>query len=247
MERAALPGAVSSSPWREARLVGAREETATARTLRFDVPGWPGHLPGQHVDLRLTAEDGYTAQRIYSLSAPVDGSQVEVTVQLVADGEVSPYLVEEMQSGDALEMLGPLGGWFVWRAQATEPVLLVGGGSGIAPLRAIWQARRQANLAAPTRLLYSARTPDDVYFADDLRDTPGVTVLFTRRSPAGDARPAHRIDPDDLRTQGLSADLGPTCYVCGPTAFVESVTQKLIDAGHDVSRVRAERFGSTGG
>jgi ferredoxin-NADP reductase len=238
---------VSRSPWREARLAGAREETPTARTLLLDVPGWDGHLPGQHVDLRLTAEDGYTAQRSYSLSAPADGPRVEVTVQLVPDGEVSPYLVEEMRYGDALEVLGPIGGWFVWRAQASEPLLLIGGGSGIAPLRAIWQARRQAHLAAPTKLLYSVRTPDDVYFSDDLLGTPGAEVLYTRRAPVGSARPPGRIEAQDLAEHGLSADVQPTCYVCGPTPFVETVTQMLIDAGHDASRVRAERFGATGG
>lgn len=238
---------MTSSPWREARLVDARQETTTARTLHLDVVGWPGHLPGQHVDLRLTAEDGYTAQRSYSLSAPADGSRVEVTVQLVADGEVSPYLVEEMRTGDLLEVRGPVGGWFVWRTEATEPVLLIGGGSGIAPLRAIWQARKHASIAAPTTLLYSVRTPDDVYFSGDLRDTSGVKILYTRRSPASDSRIAHRVDPEDLWTHGLPADDRPTCYVCGPTSFVESVTQKLIDMGHDATRIRAERFGATGG
>jgi ferredoxin-NADP reductase len=247
MERTALPRAVGTGPWREARLVGSRQETTTARTLRFGAPDWPGHLPGQHVDLRLTAEDGYTAQRSYSLSAPADGAGFEVTVQLVPDGEVSPYLVEDMQEGDALEVLGPVGGWFVWRPEATEPVLLIGGGSGVAPLRAIWRARADTRVPTPTRLLYSVRTPDDVYFADDLLGTPGVQVLYTRTAPAEEDRPARRIGPDDLREHGLAADLQPTCYVCGPTPFVEAVTQMLVDAGHDTTRIRAERFGATGG
>jgi ferredoxin-NADP reductase len=247
MERTALPRAVGTGAWREARLVGSRQETATARTLRFGLPAWPGHLPGQHVDLRLTAEDGYTAQRSYSLSAPADGAGFEVTVQLVQDGEVSPYLVEDMQEGDALEVLGPVGGWFVWRPEATEPVLLIGGGSGVAPLRAIWRARAGAQVATPTRLLYSVRTPDDVYFADDLVGGAGVHLLYTREAPSAEARPAGRIGPDDLRELGLAADLHPTCYVCGPTPFVEAVTQMLVDAGHDTTRIRAERFGPTGG
>jgi ferredoxin-NADP reductase len=246
MARTALPRAVGTA-WREARLVGSRPETPTARTLRFGAPDWPGHLPGQHVDLRLTAEDGYTAQRSYSLSAPADGTEFEVTVQLVPDGEVSPYLVEDMQPGDALEVLGPVGGWFVWRPEAREPVLLVGGGSGIAPLRAMWRARAREGTPTPTRLLYSVRTPDDVYFADDLLGTPGAQVLYTRTAPPAEPRPPGRIGHDDLREHGLSPDLRPTCYVCGPTPFVETVTQMLVDAGHDASRIRAERFGATGG
>jgi ferredoxin-NADP reductase len=246
MERTALPRPVGRGSWRTAYLVGTREETATARTLRFDVAGWPGHLPGQHVDLRLTADDGYTAQRSYSLSAPADGTQIEVAVQLVPDGEVSPYLVEDMQVGDALEVLGPVGGWFVWQSTA-DPVLLIGGGSGVAPLRCIWQARLAAGVAAPTRLLYSVRTPRDVYFSDDLRGTPGVELLYTREAAPGSSRSPHRIDAEDLRTHGLPAEAKPTCYVCGPTPFVEAVIQMLLDAGHDATRVRAERFGASGG
>lgn len=247
MERAALQRAVDRSRWRSGRLVGARTETPTARTLRFDVPGWPGHLAGQHVDLRLTADDGYTAQRSYSLSAPANGTHFEVTVQLVPDGEVSPYLVEDMQLGDELEVLGPVGGWFVWRPERVEPILLIGGGSGVAPLWAIWQARAAAGVGGPTRLLYSVRTPGDVLFSADLLGTPGVEVLYTREAPVGYARPARRIDADDLRAHGLPADIHPTCYVCGPTSFVEPVIEMLIDAGHDATRVRAERFGATGG
>lgn len=248
MERAALPRPVGSGrTWREAVLDDVRQETWTARTLRFRVPGWPGHLSGQHVDLRLTAEDGYTAQRSYSLSAPADGDLVEVTVQLVPDGEVSPYLVEDMEAGDSLEVLGPVGGWFVWRPEQVEPVLLIGGGSGVAPLWAIRQARVRAQVAASTRLLYSARTPRDVYFAEELLGDPDAEVLYSRQAPPGVVRPPHRIDADDLAGVGLPPELQPTVYVCGPTPFVESVTEMLIDAGHDASRVRAERFGATGG
>lgn len=247
MERAAVPRAVSAGAWREAHLADVREETWTARTLRFDVPGWPGHLPGQHVDLRLTAEDGYAAQRSYSLSAPANGENIEVTVQRVSDGEVSPYLVEDMEPGDGLEVLGPVGGWFVWRPEQSEPVLLVGGGSGVAPLWAIRQARAAGKVVAPTRLLYSVRTPRDVYFGKDLLADPEVEVLYSRQAPPGIARAPHRIDTDDLSSYGLPAEAKPTCYVCGPTSFVEAVIEMLIDAGHDASRVRAERFGATGG
>lgn len=228
--------------WRTARLVGARDETATARTLRFEVPGWAGHLAGQHVDIRLTAEDGYTAQRSYSLSAPADGERIEVTVQLVDDGEVSPYLVRDIREGDAVEVLGPLGGWFVLRPEQPEPVLLIGGGSGVAPLMAMLRARTHSS-----RLIYSVRTPGDVYFADELRDNPDVTVLYTREAPGGVERVPHRLDEADLTAHGLSPTRQPTCYVCGPTPFVEAVTSLLTEAGHDPTRVRAERFGATGG
>jgi ferredoxin-NADP reductase len=144
-------------------------------------------------------------------------------------------------------VLGPVGGWFVWRPEDTEPVVLIGGGSGIAPLRAIWLARRRAQVSSPTHLLYSARTPDDVYFEDDLLGFPGAQVLYTRRAPDDERRPARRINADDLDEHGLPADLRPTCYVCGPTPFVEAVTQLLVGAGHEPSRIRAERFGATGG
>lgn len=247
MERTALQRAVARTAWREARLVETHEETPSARTLRFHVPGWPGHLPGQHLDLRLTGEDGYTAQRSYSLSAAADGDVIQITVQLVPDGEVSPYLVEDLDEGDVLEVLGPVGGWFVSRPDQTEPLLLIGGGSGVTPLWAMWQARDAARVAAPTRLLYSVRTPADVYFADDMLRAAGATVLYTRQAPPGSTRPPRRIDADDLAAYGIAADEEPTCYVCGPTPFVESVIEMLIGAGHDATRVRAERFGATGG
>jgi ferredoxin-NADP reductase len=237
------------TPWRAARLVAAGAETGSARTLRFAVDAWPGHLPGQHVDVRLTAEDGYTAQRSYSLSAPASGETVELTVQRMINGEVSPYLVDEMQIGDAVEVRGPLGGWFVWRPEQPEPVLLVGGGSGVAPLMAMLRARVRAGGGAPFRLIYSARTPSDVYYADELRDTSDAeaAVLYTRAAPEGSARAPHRIDAPDLTAYGWPAAEQPTCYVCGPTPFVETVAALLIDAGHDAAHIRTERFGSAGG
>ena len=233
--------------WETATVGTVMDETPQVRTLSLSVPDWPGHRAGQHVDIRLTAEDGYTAQRSYSLSAPADGSYLELTVQLVADGEVSPYLVHDMANGDQLEVRGPLGGWFVWRADQREPVLLVGGGSGVAPLMAMVRAHRAAASAAPLRLIYSARTPADVYFGEDLDGKADVAVLFTRAAPDGGARSPHRIDAADLVEHGWPADRQPTCYVCGPTSFVEAVTSMLIDAGHAPGRIRAERFGSTGG
>ncbi|SPL93687.1 Flavodoxin reductases (ferredoxin-NADPH reductases) family 1 [[Actinomadura] parvosata subsp. kistnae] len=236
--------------WRPAELVAAAAETASARTLRFRVPGWPGHLAGQHVDVRLTAEDGYTAQRSYSMAAPADGDLVELTVETVTDGEVSPYLVEELRVGDQVELRGPVGGWFVWRPESTAPVLLVGGGSGIVPLMSMIRARRQAGSRAPFRLLYSLRDPDRRYYADELRrPDPGldVTYLYTRSAPEHVSRPARRIMLDDLAEGGWPASFEPDCYVCGPTGFVEAAADLLLALGHAPERIRTERFGPTGG
>jgi ferredoxin-NADP reductase len=238
------------TPWRAARVTHVHAETATARTLRLAVDGWPGHLPGQHVDVRLTAEDGYSAQRSYSLSAPSDQDVLELTVQRVAGGEVSPFLVDDIEVGDAVEVRGPLGGWFVWRPDQPEPVLLVGGGSGVAPLMAMLRARMRAGTGGRFRLVYSVRSPDDVYFADELRAvTPDaeVTVLYSRVAPEGSDRPPHRIDAEDLAAHGWPPREQATCYVCGPTPFVETVATLLIEAGHDPARIRTERFGASGG
>ncbi|WP_412515574.1 ferredoxin reductase [Actinomadura madurae] len=236
MARAAVPGRLT---WRVARLTESRAETATARTLVFDVPDWPGHLAGQHVDVRLTADDGYTAQRSYSLSAP---DRVELTVQRIADGEVSPYLADVLDIGDAVELRGPVGGWFVWRPGTGRPVLLVAGGSGVAPLMAMIRARRRAGDGAPFRLLYSTRTPGDVYYADELRRPDpflDVTHVYTREAPDGWPRPPGRLTPSDL--DGGPAD--PDCFICGPTAFVEAAADLLVDRGHDPRRIKTERFG----
>jgi ferredoxin-NADP reductase len=241
--RAAVSGRLN---WRVATLVSVRAESASAHTLVLDVPDWPGHLAGQHVDVRLTADDGYTAQRSYSLSAPADGTRVEITVQSVADGEVSPYLVDVLSVGDAVELRGPIGGWFVWRPAQTDPVLLVGGGSGVVPLMAMIRARRAAGNRSLFRLIYSVRTPDDEYYAAELRrrarDDHGldVTVIYTRH---GDD--AHRITVADVNTHGWPPELEPACFVCGPTGFVETVADILVALGHDPRRVRTERFGPT--
>jgi ferredoxin-NADP reductase len=236
--------------WRVATLAGYRDETATARTLLLDVPGWPGHLAGQHVDVRLTAEDGYQAQRSYSLAAPAAGERVELTVQRVPGGEVSPYLADVLSPGDPVELRGPVGGWFVWRPTATEPVLLVAGGSGIVPLRAMLRARRAAGSRVPFRLLYSVRTSADVYYAGELRLPDAgvdVTLLHTRTAPPESTRPPKRLGVADLNTHGWPADFAPTCFVCGPTGFVETAADILVALGHDPRRVRTERFGPTGG
>lgn len=239
--------------WRPATLVAVREETATARTLVLDVPGWSGHLAGQHVDVRLTAEDGYSTQRSYSISSAPDGQRIQLTVQRVADGEVSPYLVDDFAPGAAVELRGPVGGWFVWRPTDTPPVFLVAGGSGVAPLMAMIRARRAAGSRVPFRLLYAVRSPADVLYADELLRPGGpgpgvdVTLAYSRSVPEGSRRPAGRITVADVNTAGWPADFAPTNFVCGPTAFVETVADILVALGHPARQVRTERFGPTGG
>jgi ferredoxin-NADP reductase len=255
--RGKLPG--PRPRWLRARLVALRSETRTARTLTFDVPGWPGHRAGQHLDMRLTAADGYSAQRAYSISAPADGDQVSVTVQQVRDGEVSPYLVEDMELGDELEVRGPIGGWFVWtpspEAPVEQPVLLVGGGSGVVPLMAMVRERARVGRRASFRLVYSVRDADQVLFADELAQSATedgllVDLLYTRAAPDGTTRPPGRITEADLATPpeaGLADRVPPRAYVCGPTAFVEHVIGRLLTLGYTNRTIRAERFGPSGG
>ncbi|MDA2808640.1 ferredoxin reductase [Nocardiopsis suaedae] len=240
--------------WRPAVLVGARAESPTARTLVLKAEeGWPGHRPGQHVDVRLTAEDGYTAQRSYSLAAPAVGDTVEITVQRVPGGEVSPYLVDEMAEGDRLEVRGPLGGWFVWDPASTDPVALFGGGAGVVPLMCMVRARRAARSRALFRLVYSVRAPDGLLYRAELRErAPGdagldVFLAYTRTAPEGTPRAPARVGVADVNTHGLPAEFGPMCFVCGPTGFVEAVADALVALGHDPGRIRTERFGASGG
>jgi len=238
--------------WRVATVVDAWPETATARTLVLDVPGWPGHRAGQHVDLRLTSDDGYTASRAYSVSAPTDPAQphrVQVTVQRVTGGEVSPYLVDDLPVGAGIEVRGPVGGWFVWEPGAADgaPVMLLAGGSGVTPLVAMVRARRAAGDRTPFRVLYSVRMPTDAMFVHELPGTglDGVDagLWFTRAAPPDAARPVGRIGLRDLAHHGWPAELAPVCYVCGPTSFVEAMSRMLLVLGHDMRMIRAERFG----
>ncbi|MGA4538810.1 ferredoxin reductase [Uniformispora flossi] len=236
--------------WLRARLVDRFPQTASARTLVFAVPSWPGHLAGQHVDVRLTADDGYQAVRSYSLSAPADGeSAVQISVQPVPDGEVSPYLAEALPVGADVQVRGPLGGWFVWRPQWRDPVMLVAGGSGVAPLMAMLRAREEASGPAPFRLVYSLRDPGQRWFASDLdrmdadRTGASTAYVYTRRPPEGFPRPAGRLTASDLDVTGWRPADRPWCYVCGPTAFVEHAANLLVGLGHDQARIRTERFG----
>jgi ferredoxin-NADP reductase len=253
MARAAVSGGLRRLTWRVATLTGMRAETTTARTLIFEIPDWPGHLPGQHVDVRLTAPDGYSTQRSYSIASAPSDERVELTVQSVPDGEVSPYLTEVLEVGDPVEMRGPVGGWFVWRSRETAPVLLLAGGSGIVPLMAMIRTRAGTGSRVPFRLVYSVRGPDDVFYADELRrrvrDDAGLDVryVYTRAVPAGWPEPAGRIGVATINAHGWPADLAPACFVCGPTGFVETAADILVALGHDPARVKTERFGPTGG
>lgn len=247
MARATVLGRLT---WRVATVVALRDETATARTIVLDVPDWPGHLAGQHVDIRLTAEDGYTAVRSYSMSSGADGDRIEVTVDEVENGEVSPYLTQVIEVGDSVEVRGPIGGWFVWRPEQTEPVQLIAGGSGIVPLMAMIRARASAERAVPFRLLYSTRDPESVIYREELLKPVGgldVTYAYTRRAPADWRGKVGRIDDTVIAAATWPAAFEPTSYVCGPTGFVELATRLLVEAGHDPAAIRAERFGPSGG
>jgi ferredoxin-NADP reductase len=238
--------------WQPARLLETRDESESARTLVLQVADWDGHLPGQHVDVRLTAPDGYSTERSYSLAAPPAEDRIELTVQLVPDGEVSPFLVQDYAVGEVIEVRGPVGGWFVWLPEQTDPLLLVAGGSGVVPLMSIVRAHREVSSRAPLHLVYSVRTIDDAYYRDELRaqpedgDGPDLTFAFTRKAPDGWPRQPGRLTADDLRLLAPPLPRQQT-FVCGPTGFVEAVTTALVSLGHDPARIRTERFGPTGG
>jgi ferredoxin-NADP reductase len=243
--RAAVLGRLT---WQVATVAEVVDETPRVRTIVLEVPDWPGHRAGQHLDIRLTAEDGYRAEREYSIaSAP--GEPVEITVERLDDGEVSPYLTEELRPGDGLELRGPIGGYFVWDAKDGGPLLLVAGGSGIVPLRAMVRHRRLSGSDVPTRLLYSSRTLEDVIYRaelDKLADGIEVVHTLTREQPPGWTGHDRRIDAALLREVAWPAEDGALAFVCGPTSFVETVASGLVGLGHPPARVKTERFGATG-
>jgi ferredoxin-NADP reductase len=224
-------------------------ETPRVKTLRLDVPEWPGHLPGQHVDIRLTSEDGYQAERSYSIASS-PGSPLELTVELIEDGEVSPYLTEELRPGDRFELRGPVGGYFVWEPSRGGPLFLVAGGSGVVPFRAMLLQLRSEDGVQAT-LLHSSRSWEDVIYRDELRalesDDVKVVDTLTRSQPEGWDGYARRVDRELLAEVGPGPDARPLVYVCGPTPFVEAVANALVELGHDPATVRTERFGPTGG
>src|SRR5690348_7902987 len=238
--------------WRVSTVISVRDETATARTIALNVPGWAGHRAGQHVDVRLTAADGYSAERSYSIASAPGGDEIELTVQRLADGEVSPYLAQELAAGDLLELRGPIGGWFVWEP-APAPVLLIAGGSGVVPLIAMVRTRAATGTGSPFRLVYSVRGPDDALYAAELaerqREDDGfhVAYVYTRTTPPGWPVPPGRIGTGALTAPGWTPDRSPAVFVCGPTGFVETVANFLVSAGHDPRTVKTERFGPSGG
>jgi ferredoxin-NADP reductase len=234
--------------WQLAAVEDLIDETPRVRTIVLDVPDWPGHRAGQHLDVRLTAEDGYRAEREYSIaSAP--GEPVAITVECLDDGEVSPYLTEELRAGDAFEVRGPLGGYFVWGAADGGPLLLVGGGSGIVPLRSMLRHRDRSGSDVPVRLLYSSRSLEDVIYREEL-DEPkaGVDVAhtLTRAQPEGWTGHSRRVDTELLREVAWPAADSPLAFICGPTSFVEVVADGLVELGYEPARVKTERFGATG-
>jgi ferredoxin-NADP reductase len=234
--------------WQVATVDEVVDETPRVRTIVLDVPDWPGHRAGQHLDVRLTAEDGYRAEREYSIaSAP--GEPVAITVERLEDGEVSPYLCEELRPGDGLELRGPIGGYFVWDAHDGGPLLLVAGGSGIVPLRAMVRHRRRSGSDVPVRLLYSSRTLADVIYRaelDELGDGIEVVHTLTREQPPGWSGYARRVDAALLGEVAWPADDRARAFVCGPTSFVEAVADALVELGYSPGRVKTERFGATG-
>ena len=232
--------------WLSASVAGAVQETPRVRTLELDVPGWAGHRAGQHLDVRLTAEDGYQAQRSYSIgSAPGDG--VALTIERLDDGEVSPYLVDEAREGDQVEVRGPIGGYFVWDGDEPEPVLLVAGGSGVVPLMAMARHRARIGSETPMRLVYSSRTWGDVIYRDELEPL-GLDVVhtLTREQPSGWTGYSRRIDTELLSEVAWPASDSPRVYVCGSTRFVDAAADGLLELGYEADWIRTERFGATG-
>jgi ferredoxin-NADP reductase len=235
--------------WKIAVVVAIVAETPRTKTIVLDVPDWPGHKAGQHLDVRLTAEDGYRAEREYSIaSAP--GEPIAITVERLEDGEVSPYLTDELGAGDELELRGPIGGYFVWGPEDGGPLLLVAGGSGVVPLRAMLRHRGLSRSDVPVRLLYSARSLEDVIYRDELaQPADGVEVFhtLTRAHPPDWTGYARRVDATLLGEVAWPPERNARAFVCGPTSFVETVASGLVQLGYPAEGVRTERFGATGG
>ena len=233
--------------WQTATVTSVVTETNAVRTIELEVPDWPGHLAGQHLDVRLTAEDGYTAERSYSI-ATAPGEPVAITVERLDDGEVSPYLTEELRAGDQLELRGPIGRWFVWDTSDGGPLLLIAGGSGVVPLRAILRHRQRTGSDVPTRLLYSSRTIADIIYHGELdmyQDGAEVSYTLTRSQPPGWTGYSGRVDGALLAKIAWPAGQHPLVLVCGPTSFVEAVAGNLVALGYPAGRVKTERFGGT--
>ncbi|TAL41841.1 MAG: oxidoreductase [Salinibacterium sp.] len=238
---------MSFRDWLVGTVVSTQSQTPTAKSIVLEVPGFGGSSAGQHIDVRLSAPDGYAAVRAYSLASTGPSSTIEITVDLIPDGEVSPYLVHELQEGDELELRGPLGRWFVWKPEVTAPVQLVAGGSGIVPLLAMVRAHAAAASTVQFKLLYSVRTPRDMFYASEFAalasPTFEVTYVYTRETPEGWPTPAGRVSRELLESATIPPSESPAVFVCGPTGFVESVASWLVELGHSAETVKTERFG----
>jgi ferredoxin-NADP reductase len=246
MERTAVRRRLS---WQAATVTSVIRETAAVSTIELDAPNWPGHCAGQHLDVRLTADDGYVAERSYSIASAPD-EPLAITVERLEDGEVSPYLTDELRAGDKLELRGPIGGYFVWEPGDGGPLTLLAGGSGVVPLRSILRHRARTGSAVPARLLYSARTlPDVIYRAELDQDHDGaeVTYTVTRDQPPGWTGHTGRVDAALLAEVAWPATASPLAFICGPTSFVETAAAGLVGLGYRPDRVKTERFGATGG
>ncbi len=250
MERRTLPGRLS---WQRGEVVATQVETTRAKSITLALPTWNGHRAGQHVDVRLTAEDGYQVERSYSIaSPPEDQHQVTLTVERLDDGEVSPYLAEELRIGDKLELRGPIGGYFVWEARMGGPLLLIAGGSGIVPLMAMLRHRAAMGSTVPTRLLYSSRSYEEVIYRDELEHLVSSTTMLevvqtlTRVQPPAWTGYARRIDSAMLREVAWPPEQHPLTFICGPTPFVETAAASLVALGYEPGPIKTERFGPTG-
>jgi ferredoxin-NADP reductase len=250
MARATVLGRLT---WQLGEVAEVIQETPRVSSLVLDVPGWPGHLAGQHVDVRLTAEDGYQAQRSYSIASAPEDSRVILTVERLEDGEVSPYLVGEVRAGDKIELRGPIGGYFVWKAGDERPLLLVAGGSGIVPLMAMIRHHSAAGSTANVRLLYSSRSLADLIYRDELANLAAgdmrlqVSHTLTRSQPPGWEGYSRRVDGEMMAEVAWPRKDSPAVFVCGPTAFVETAAGLLVESGYDATWIKTERFGATGG
>ena len=237
--------------WLAARVISKHDETPRVRSIVFECPMWAGHMAGQHVDIRLTAEDGYQAQRSYSIASAPEDDHLILTIERLQDGEVSPYLFDELAPGDELEMRGPIGRHFAWTPEAGGPLLMIAGGSGVVPFRAMLRHRRSHEMVTPARLVYSARTIGDVIYREELDEIEGaegadVVLVLTCAQPEGWTGFDRRIDAEILTEVAWTPGDKPKTYVCGPTAFVETVANCLVDLGHGPESIRTERFGPTG-
>ena len=250
MARGAVLGRLA---WKIGEITDVIRETPNVASLLIDVPDWPGHLAGQHVDVRLTADDGYQAQRSYSIASAPQDPRVAITVERLEDGEVSPYLVGELRAKDKLELRGPIGGYFVWKADDPRPLLLIGGGSGVVPLMAMIRHRAAADTKAPVRFLYSSRTIEDVIYRQELErltatgDSLDVRHTLTRAQPPGWKGYSRRLDRQMIDDVAWPVRDSPVAFICGPTSFVEAAANLLVEHGYDQAWIKTERFGATGG